>query len=322
MAAARVRTAFVMGAGLGSRLRPLTDSRPKPLVPIFNKPLVTFALDHLLSVGVERFVINTHHLAERWAEFFPERTHRGAAIDFVFEPELLETGGGIANAAARIGWLRDEPFFVYSGDVLTDVDLGKLAASHLAAGNDVTVGLRETGLSTAIACRDGRMVDFRGLHGEVGEYDFANVSVWTRAAVDWLPPASEKAPFFPVLADRLGGGGKIGGVVLEDHEWYNVGTRDEYLRVHRVIAESGWRPTYLAPEDPWPVRVHPTAEVAPDAALEWTAVVGARSRIGAGAELRDCVVWDDAVVAAGARLDRCVVRDFQVASGTRAGEDS
>jgi mannose-1-phosphate guanylyltransferase len=166
------------------------------------------------------------------------------------------------------------------------------------------------------------MVDFRGLHGEVGEYDFANVSVWTRAAVDWLPPASEKAPFFPVLADRLGGGGKIGGVVLEDHEWYNVGTRDEYLRVHRVIAESGWRPTYLAPEDPWPVRVHPTAEVAPDAALEWTAVVGARSRIGAGAELRDCVVWDDAVVAAGARLDRCVVRDFQVASGTRAGEDS
>lgn len=180
MSGARVRTAFVMGAGLGSRLRPLTDSRPKPLVPIFNKPLVTFALDHLLAVGVERFVINTHHLAERWTDFFPNSTYRGAKIDFVFEPELLETGGGIANAAPFLG---DEPFLVYSGDVLTDVDLGRLLAEHFASENAVTVGLRQTGLSEAIACRDGRIVDFKGRHGEAGEYDFANVSVWTREAV-------------------------------------------------------------------------------------------------------------------------------------------
>ncbi len=314
----RVRTAFVMGAGLGSRLRPLTDSRPKPLVPIFNKPLVTFALDHLLSVGVERFVINTHHLAERWAEFFPGGTYRGAAVEFVYEPELLETGGGIANAAERIG---DEPFFVYSGDVLTDVDLGRLAEEHFARGNDVTVGLRQTGLSTAIACCDGRVVDFKGRYGEVGEYDFANVSVWTREAVGWLPAVDRKAPFFPVLVDRLAVGGRVGGVVLDENEWFNVGTREEYLRVHRVIAESGWRPAYLAAGDAWPVRVDPTAEVADDAAVDGATIVGARSRVGSGADLRGCVVWNDAEIGAGADLDRCVVRDFQVATGTRAGED-
>ncbi len=321
MAAARVRTAFVMGAGLGSRLRPLTDSRPKPLVPVFNKPLVTFALDHLLSVGVERFVINTHHLANRWAEFLPGATYRGAAIDFVFEPELLETGGGIANAVDRVSWLRDEPFFVYSGDVLTDVDLGRLAMEHAASGCDVTVGLRATGLSEAIACRDGRVIDFKGRHGHTGEYDFANVSIWTRNSVEWLPPAREKAPFFPVLADRLGGGGRVGGVVLNDGEWFNVGTRDEYLRVHRVIDESGWRPAYLASDDPWPVRVHPTAEVADDAVIEQTVVIGARSRVGSRANLRDCVVWDEAGIDADGQLHRCVVRDFQIASGTRTGED-
>lgn len=310
-AAARVRTAFVMGAGLGSRLRPLTDSRPKPLVPIFNKPLVTFALDHLLAVGVERFVINTHHLAERWAEFFPDSTYRGAAIEFIFEPELLETGGGIANAASKLG---DEPFLVYSGDVLTDVDVERLLDGHFAGGNAVTVGLRRTGLSTAIACRDGRLIDFKGRYGEKGEYDFANVSVWTREAVGWLPPAREKAPFFPVLADRFGGEDRIGGVVLVENEWFNVGTRDEYLRVHRVIAETGWWPEYSGKQDA-------CATIDESARLLGTTVVGTRSCVGAGAELRDCVVWDDAVVEAGARLHRCVVRDFQVASGSRSGED-
>ncbi len=321
MPATRVRAAFVMGAGMGSRLRPLTDCRPKPLVPIFNKPLVTFALDHLISVGVERFVINTHHLAERWEEFFPDGRYRGATIDFVFEPELLETGGGIVNATEKMAWLLDEPFFVYSGDVLTDVDLSRLAEAHCAAENDVSVGLRETGLSEAIACRNGRMIDFQGRYGEPGEYDFANVSIWTRTAVEWLPPSRQKAPFFPVLADRLAEGGRIGGVVLNENEWFNVGTRDEYFRVHRVIEELGWRPAYLAEDDGWPVCVHPTADVSGDATLEAGCVVGPRSRVGARARLDDCIVWEGASIEADARLSGCVVRDFQVASGTRTGED-
>ncbi len=321
MSAARVRAAFVMGAGLGSRLRPLTDSRPKPLVPVFNKPLVTFALDHLLSVGVERIVINTHHLSERWADFFPARRYRGAEIEFVFEEELLETGGGIANAVKQAPWLNEEPFLVYSGDVLTDVSLDRLVEGHFAGENDVTVGLRKTGFSEAIACREGRVVDFKGHHGHAGQFDFANVSIWTRAAVDWLPPPEEKAPFFPVLADRLGGADRIGGVVLDAGEWFNVGTRDEYLRVHHVIQETSWRPSYLAADDLWPVRVDPTADVAADATLAKSAVVGARSRVGSRACLNSCIVWDDSQIESDAEMSRCIVRDFQVASGSLAGED-
>ncbi len=307
-----------MGAGLGSRLRPLTESRPKPLVPIFTKPLITFALDHLLSVGIERFVINTHHLADRWTEFFPSSTYRGAPIDFVFEPELLETGGGIANAADRIG---DEPFLVYSGDVLTNLDLSRLIEAHFRGGHDVTLGLRETGLSTAIACREGRVVDFKGRYGEEGRYDFANVSVWTKAAVDWLPPIGEKAPFIPILVDRLGEGGQVGGEVLNENEWFNVGTRDEYLRVHRVIAETDWRPKYLSSGVEWPVHVHSGATVAESAEVAGNCVVGSRSKIGDGAVLDECIVWDGATVEADSRLERCIIRDFQVATGAHCGED-
>jgi NDP-sugar pyrophosphorylase family protein len=65
-AAGSISKAFVLGAGLGTRLRPLTDSRPKPLVPVFNKPLITFAFDHLLHAGVQKFVVNTHHRPEAY----------------------------------------------------------------------------------------------------------------------------------------------------------------------------------------------------------------------------------------------------------------
>src|ERR1700740_2121101 len=105
--APRIRTAFVLGAGLGTRLRPLTDLVPKPLLPIFGKPIISFALDHLIAHGVERFVINTHHLPEQLNRLFDSGFYRGREVHLIYEPALLETGGGIRNAAGLIG---DEPF--------------------------------------------------------------------------------------------------------------------------------------------------------------------------------------------------------------------
>ncbi|HEX8679878.1 MAG TPA: sugar phosphate nucleotidyltransferase, partial [Chthoniobacterales bacterium] len=112
-----ITQAFVLGAGLGTRLRPLTNELPKPLVPIFQKPLITFALDHLRSIGVESFAINTHRIPETFANAFPDETYDSASVRLLHEPVLLETGGGIKNAESA---LRDEPFIVYSGDILTD----------------------------------------------------------------------------------------------------------------------------------------------------------------------------------------------------------
>src|SRR5581483_376282 len=72
-----ITQAFVLGAGLGTRLRPLTDELPKPLIPIFQKPLITFCLDHLIAAGIERFVINTHHLPDQLGALFPDKFYRG-----------------------------------------------------------------------------------------------------------------------------------------------------------------------------------------------------------------------------------------------------
>src|SRR5712671_5929205 len=107
-----ITQAFVLGAGLGLRLRPLTEDLPKPLVPIFGKPLITFAFDHLAAAGVRSFVVNTHHLPGHFETLFADRAYRDLFVRLTHEPVLLETGGGIKNAQP---WLGTKPFFVYSG---------------------------------------------------------------------------------------------------------------------------------------------------------------------------------------------------------------
>src|SRR5437016_7197196 len=106
-----ITQAFVLAAGRGTRLRPLTDDLPKPLIPIFQKPLITFALDHLIAAGVESFVINTHHLPNEYRNYFVNDTYCGHHVRLLHEPVLLETGGGIKNAQSGLG---AEPFIVYS----------------------------------------------------------------------------------------------------------------------------------------------------------------------------------------------------------------
>ena len=306
---ASIRQAFVLGAGLGTRLRPVTDKLPKPLVPIFQKPLITFALDHLIYNGVERFIINTHRLPEAFRDFFPGR-YAGCPIELVNEPVLLETGGGIKNIESNLG---DEPFITYSGDILTDADLAPLIDEHFRRGNDVTLGLRKTGLASAVALRDGSVVDISNRYGVAGDYDFANIAAWNPAIFKRIPPR-EKISFIPVIGDWIGAGGKIGGVVLDDGKWVNIGSRDQYLEIHRAILEENWKPGYIKTRD-WPLRVSDSAFVDPTVQLRGCSVVAENCRVEAEATLDDTILWPGAQIASRSQLVGCIVRADQKVSG-------
>jgi NDP-sugar pyrophosphorylase family protein len=301
----------------------LTDLVPKPLLPIFGKPIITFALDHLIAVGVERFVINTHHLAEQISAWFQASTkeqvlvpagYRAREVQLVYEPDLLETGGGIRFAASLIG---DGPFFVYSGDVLTDIDLTRLAEAHFSSGCDVTLGLRTTGLSTDVSfdARAGLVVDVRQMlkSGIAGTHDFANVSVWNAAAIAQIP-TNKKISFIPVLVDWISRGGRVGGAVLEEGSWFNVGNRSEYLRLHKVIAREGWRPAYLA-EPNWPASVDPAAKVSPGAEISDDSWVGANSLVESAAKLRNAIAWPNSIIRTRVELTECIVAGREVGEG-------
>jgi mannose-1-phosphate guanylyltransferase len=305
-----ITQAFVLAAGLGTRLHPLTDYLPKPLVPIFQKPLITFAFDHLIDAGIDRLVVNTHRLPEKFRETFPGSAYRDRRISFIYEPDLLETGGGIKNAESVLG---TRSFITYSGDLLTDANLNSLIENHFRNRNDVTLALREKGLSADIALRNGRVVDICNRYGVEGHLDFAGIAVWNSGIFQRIP-ASKKVSFILTLREWIGDNGRIGGMILDEGRWFNIGSISQYLEVHRELGKTKWRPDYL--DDPrWPLHVSEQAKVAHTAKIFGCSVIGANCRIAESAVLHDTIVWPGAQIAPGSELRNCVVRSGKLAEG-------
>ena len=311
-----ITQAFVLAAGVGKRLRPLTEDLPKPLIPIFQKPLITFALDHLINVGVKRFIVNTHKRAELFENFFRDNEYEGHSVTLVHEPDLLETGGGIKNAERYLG---SDPFLTYSGDIFTDISLQPLIDEHFRRGNDVTLALRETGLASEVALRDHRVVDIANRYGTTGDLDFANVAVWNPRIFQQIPP-QQKISFIPIIADWIGDGGKIGGLVMNDGRWFNIGSRAEYLDVHRMILREHWMPHYIKTRE-WPERIAKSATVDPSAQVRGCSVVGENCQVGACAVLEDTILWPHAQIASKSELDGCIVRSQKKVSGIHRNSD-
>jgi NDP-sugar pyrophosphorylase family protein len=305
-----ITRAFVLGAGLGLRMRPLSEVLPKPLIPIFQKPLITFALDHLIEAGVKSFVINAHHLAPAFQKLFAEGNYRGHPVQLVYEPQILGTGGGIKNVESL---LRNGPFISYSGDLLTDLPLAPLLAEHFRAGNDVTVALRDRGLRSDVALENGRVVDIANRYGREGSCDYAGIAIWSPATFDRIP-AGQSLSFIPILAEWIGQGGRIGGVVSNEGKWFNIGSRKEYLAVHRIIQEERWKPSYVTVPE-WPMAVAADAQVDSSARLSGVCSIGAGCRVGAEAVLENTILWPGAQIASRSHLRNCIVRSERKAEG-------
>jgi NDP-sugar pyrophosphorylase family protein len=311
-----ITQAFVLAAGLGTRLRPLTDDLPKPLIPIFQKPLITFALDHLINAGVERFVINTHKQAKLFENFFCDNEYDGHSVTLVHESDLLETGGGIKNAERYLG---SDPFLTYSGDILTDISLQPLIDEHFRRGNDVTLALRNTGLASDVALHDHRVVDIVNRYGTTGNLDFANVAVWNPSVFKQIP-SRQKISFIPIVADWIGKDGKIGGLMMNDGKWFNIGSRAQYLDVHRTILREHWMPYYIRTRD-WPERIAKSATVDPSAEVRGCSVVGENCHVDAGAVLEDTILWPASQIASKSQLHGCIVRSQKKVSGAYRNSD-
>lgn len=123
--------AMILAAGLGTRLRPLTDDRPKALVEIGGRTLLEIAIARLRAAGVTEIVVNVHHFAASVRQFLREKNHFGMRIEIAQEDILLDTGGGLKNVAPFfLEDRRHEPFVLHNVDVLTDIDLAALLAFH------------------------------------------------------------------------------------------------------------------------------------------------------------------------------------------------
>lgn len=268
-----ITQAFILGAGLGTRLRPLTDVFPKPLVPLFHKPLAMWAVEACEAVGCKRFAINTHHLPEKWEGF-----GEGRDVTFFHEPILLETGGGLKNIES---WIEAGSLLIHNGDIFSSMDLQKLLEAHEAGDNEVTLALRSDGIAKHIALgADGKITDISRILGRAdGTKVFSGIYCVQRRFLERIP-VNEKISVIPIFLDLVKEG-KIGGVLLDEGEWMDLGDVESYLEAHRV----------LSLQEP----IHPEAVIEEGATVE-NSVIGRGARIKAGAIIKDSVVWPRADV--------------------------
>jgi len=133
--------AMVFAAGLGTRLKPVTDKIPKPLIEINGKPVIEYVLERLIKNGVDEVIINIHHFGSQIVDYIDSKKSYGIRIEFSDESDLLlDTGGGLKKAY----WFFNDskPFILYNGDILSDIDLKKMYNAHAASGAIATLAVR------------------------------------------------------------------------------------------------------------------------------------------------------------------------------------
>ena len=162
---------MVLAAGLGTRLRPLTDDRPKALVTVAGRTLLEIVLERLHGFGVREVVVNAHHFAEKIVAYLAAHGNFGMRIEVSREETLLDTGGGLKKAAAFFlagdGAGRDEPFFLHNVDVISSIDLGAMAEAHRERGALATLAVASREASRMLLFDEDLMLCGRRMKGDV-----------------------------------------------------------------------------------------------------------------------------------------------------------
>lgn len=307
-----MKQAFVLGAGKGTRLKSLTDALPKPLIPLHQKPLITYAFDHLISVGFDQFMVNTHHLPKHYSPAFPDDLYRNCPLSFRFEELLLETGGGIANIT---DWLpKNESFMVYNGDILSDMNLAAAIETHQNSSNLVTLVLRSQGEALQIAWHPEteKITDIRNSLQTAAKqlYQFTGIYLVRPDFLNFLTPGKKKSviPAFMALIEQ----DSLGGVVTDDGTWSDLGTRGTYLRASAALSTNGF-PQYGRQSDQQ--RIHPSAQIHPTAHICPLSSIGQNCVIAADARIDHSILWAGSHVESQASLRNVIVRGEQHAAG-------
>jgi dTDP-glucose pyrophosphorylase len=231
-----LRKAFILGAGLGLRLRPLTLNQPKPTLPVLGRPLMEYVFEHLKSVGVNEVVINTHHYPEVYTQLFGSH-FSDLIIHYSYEEKLLDTGGGLKKVES---FLKDGTFLVYNGDILTDGDLNEALRFHRERNCLATLILNPSDRNPNVALDEESWIqDLRGSLGIQTSkvYTFCGIQILEPEIFQYIP---DQAPIsiVDVYLNLLRQGKKIGGFVWDRCYWKDIGDLTSYGEVHRELFET------------------------------------------------------------------------------------
>jgi mannose-1-phosphate guanylyltransferase/phosphomannomutase len=303
--------AVIMAGGEGTRLRPLTSLRPKPMVPVVNRPV----MEHIVGLchwhHINDVIATLQFMPQVIRDYFGDGEEWGVSLDYAVEDTPMGTAGSVKNAQALIG---DEPFLVISGDALTDVDLTDVIAFHKAKGGAVTIVLKHVPdpleFGVVITDEDGRIERFleKPTWGQVFS-DTINTGIYVMDPLvfDLIPPEGQfdfSADLFPLLMEK---GHALYGYITDAY-WTDIGSLASYTQAHMDILDGKvgvYVPGVKAAKAVW---VGEGADIHPEARIGDHVVIGANVKIRAGAEIGDyAVLGDSCLVGVDAKVDHSVV---------------
>jgi mannose-1-phosphate guanylyltransferase len=288
--------AMILAAGLGTRLRPYTFIRPKPLFLVLNVPLLHILLDMLVQAGCDRVVVNCHHLAEQIEEAVAGRPE----VILQHEPEILGTGGSLRKA---LPLFTDDPVLVMNGDIFHDVDVCSLVDRHIAGGFSVTMAMHDYDRFNSVCVRGNQVHGFSMNRGDL--LAFTGIHVLDRKVMEQIPDCG----FFHIidLYEELARAGQVGSIRVDDCFWRDIGTLEDYLDLHRELlcSRKGDRSGCKDKAGSW--CISELATVAEDIVFRDWGAVGPGVTIGSGSQLTRCVVWENVKIASGQELGDMIV---------------
>lgn len=290
---------MLLAAGFGTRLRPYSLIRPKPLFPVLNRPLLLVLLAMARRAGAARLVVNGHHLSPLIAHCLADQP----GVIFQNEPEILGTGGSLREAMAHFS---EAPLLVMNGDILHDIDIAALYRQHLASGNLVTMALHDCPRFNSVQVEEGRIRSFSaGPDQRAGLLAYTGIQVVNPEVILRIPAGR----FFHIIdlyEELCREDAGIGFARVDGCLWRDIGTPEDYLGLHAELLTSGRSHSLPLPRAEGPWLVSPEAAVASGLQLSGWGCIG-RARIGPDVSLANCVVWDDACIPAGTRLENAIV---------------
>ena len=299
------RSAILLVGGRGTRLAPLTNNTPKPMLQVAGVPFTEHQINKARSAGITEIVLATSFKAELFEPYFGDGANFGISIKYAVEEVALGTGGAISNAAAMLEG--SGPVAIFNGDVLSKHDLDGQFKFHELKGADVTLYLTEVEDARAYGAVEldgsGRVSAFNEkMENPPTNIINAGCYIFNREIIDSIPfgkVISVERETFPKL---LATGAKVFGFIDKSY-WLDIGTPAALLKASRDLVFE-MKKVFLALSD---------ATIAADAVISGGSVIGRRTRIESLAQVDGSVIGDGAVVGAGARLKNCFVADgFEV----------
>jgi mannose-1-phosphate guanylyltransferase len=302
--------ALILCAGLGTRLRPLTEQLPKSLFPILGTPLLELIISHLRDGGVEKIAVNTHHFPQAIKTFLAHQSHFSSQISISHEQEILGTGGAIGQL--KYFFQDEDCFILYNGDILTNLELKPVLKKHLQEKPLITMILHHYPPANNVIINQERdIIDLRGVLGVSPEspnqsLSYTGISIVSRELVDYCPDKSF-ADLIEILLNIIRHKkGKVRGFVVNNHYWRDIGTIEDYCKVHRDILLDKKPAFRNFPSLSCTICKGEGTIIEEGVALQGFCSIGSNCLIKKGANLTNCIIWDNTVIEGSEHLKDCI----------------